>query len=166
MFSCENLDSSFCHVFGNHPWLFNVTQGQKGQEEPNTTEDCSRAGMLNPQPRGHMQPGTACTVTAPAQYHHAVALTCRVTQPGSQAVMCYEPYLSWNQGTGRALWLLIQVMANNFRHFLILPEHNPVNSKKCAAVLSILMKEFENWFQDCKKIISFSVYLWLHFQSI
>lgn len=34
MYLCENLGSSFCHVFGNHIWLFNVTQGQKGQAEP------------------------------------------------------------------------------------------------------------------------------------
>lgn len=58
----------------------------------------------------------------PAQYHHAVALTRRVAQPGSQEAMCYETYLSWNQGTGRALWILTQVMANNFRHVVILPE--------------------------------------------
>ena len=44
-----------------------------------------------------------------------------------------------------------QVMANKFMDFDILTEHCPVNSKKYAAVFSIVIKEFENRFQDCRK---------------
>ena len=41
-------------------------------------------------------------------------------------------------------------------HFDTLAKHSPVNSKKCAAVLFLLIKEFENRFQDCwKKILIF-----------
>ena len=32
-----------------------------------------------------------------------------------------------------------------------LAKHSPVNSEKYAAMLSILIKEFENWFQECQK---------------
>ena len=42
-----------------------------------------------------------------------------------------------------------QVMANNCMPFDTLAEHSPVNSEKHAAMLSILIKEFENRFQDC-----------------
>ena len=45
--------------------------------------------------------------------------------------------------------VLTQVMANNFKHLDILTKHSPVNrKKKYAAVLSILIKKFENRFQD------------------
>lgn len=40
-------------------------------------------------------------------------------------------------------------MAHNFVHFDILAECSPVNTEKYAALLSILMKKFENRFQDC-----------------
>jgi len=41
-------------------------------------------------------------------------------------------------------------------HFDTLHNHSPVNSKKYAAVLSVLIKEFENRFQDCQKTHQFS----------
>ncbi len=44
-----------------------------------------------------------------------------------------------------------QAVANNFMHFDVLAKHSPVNSEKYAAVLSILIKEFENRFQDLQK---------------
>lgn len=44
-----------------------------------------------------------------------------------------------------------QVMADNFMHFDTLSKHSPLNSEKYAAVLSALIKKFENTFQDCKK---------------
>ena len=48
------------------------------------------------------------------------------------------------------------VIANNFIHFDELNKLSPMNSKKSlskiyAAVLSVLIKEFENRFQDLKK---------------
>ena len=46
------------------------------------------------------------------------------------------------------LW---QDMTDHSMHLNTLAEHSPVNSKKYAAVLSVLIKEFENRFQDCKK---------------
>lgn len=39
-------------------------------------------------------------------------------------------------------------------HFDTLAEHSPVNSKMYAALLSILIKEFKNRFQDCRIISS------------
>ena len=44
-----------------------------------------------------------------------------------------------------------QAVANNFMHFDVLAKHSPVNSEKYAAVLSVLIKEFENRFQDLQK---------------
>jgi len=61
--------------------------------------------------------------------------------------------------------VLTQMMASNVMDFGTLAERSLVNSKKYAAVLAIVIKEFENRFQDCKKIISVLVYLQLHFQS-
>ena len=40
-------------------------------------------------------------------------------------------------------------MENNFMHFDALAKHSPVNSKTYAAVLHVLIKEFEKRFQDC-----------------
>ena len=40
------------------------------------------------------------------------------------------------------------VKANYCMHFDTVAEHNPVNSEKYAAILSTLIKEFENRFQD------------------
>ena len=39
-----------------------------------------------------------------------------------------------------------------FMYFDILAKHSPVSSEKCAALLSILKKKFENIFQDLKNI--------------
>ena len=39
-------------------------------------------------------------------------------------------------------------MANNFMPFHTIAKHSPANSEKYAAVLCILIKEFENGFQD------------------
>ena len=60
-----------------------------------------------------------------------------------------------------------QIMANNFMHFDILANESSMNKEKYAAVLSLLIKNFENRFQDLKKYIFFFlvVYLRLHFQS-
>ena len=70
-----------------------------------------------------------------------------------------------NRAQGGHSVLPAQVMANNCVHFDSLAKHSPVNSEKYTAVLSLLIKEFESWFQDCKKKkIIFFVYLKLHFQ--
>ena len=44
--------------------------------------------------------------------------------------------------------VLTQVMTNKFMDFYALAKHSPVKSKKQAAVLSVLIKEFENRSQD------------------
>jgi len=44
-----------------------------------------------------------------------------------------------------------QVMANKFPDFGTLAKHSSVNSKIYAAALPILIKEFENRFQDYQK---------------
>ena len=54
--------------------------------------------------------------------------------------------------------MLTQVMANSCVHCDTLYKHGPVNSEKYAALLSILIKEFENGIQDF-------VYLRIRFQS-
>jgi len=43
------------------------------------------------------------------------------------------------------------VMENYFMHFDKRAKHTPVNSKKYAAMLYVLIKEFENSFQDCQR---------------
>ena len=47
--------------------------------------------------------------------------------------------------------MLTQLMANGVMHFDTLAKHSPVNSKKYEAMFSVLIKEFKNRFQDCKK---------------
>lgn len=44
-----------------------------------------------------------------------------------------------------------QVMANSCMHLVMLAKHSPENHGKYAAMLFILIKEFENKFQDCRK---------------
>lgn len=62
--------------------------------------------------------------------------------------------------------MLTQVMTNKFMDFYALAKHSPVKSKKQAAVLSVLIKEFENSLQDSKKKHKqVLVYLRLYFQS-
>ena len=58
-----------------------------------------------------------------------------------------------------------QIKANNFMHFDTLAKHGPVNNEKYAALLFDLIQEFENRFQDFRKIFNLLVYLRLHFQS-
>ena len=50
--------------------------------------------------------------------------------------------------------VLTQVMANNFMHVDQLAECIPVNSKKHAVVISVVIKKSENRFQDCPPKIS------------
>lgn len=62
--------------------------------------------------------------------------------------------------------VLTQVIANNFVCFYSVAKHNPVNCEKHVVMFSILIKEFENTFQNCWKNKSFffvCVYLQLHF---
>lgn len=42
-------------------------------------------------------------------------------------------------------------MGANFMHFDTLAKHTSVNAEKYTALLSVLIKEFENRFQDLKK---------------
>jgi len=44
--------------------------------------------------------------------------------------------------------VLNQAMANNFMHFVILAKYSPLNNEKYVAMLSILIKEFENRFHN------------------
>lgn len=51
-----------------------------------------------------------------------------------------------------------QIMGKNFKHFKSLSglaEHSPVNSKKNAALLSVLIKEYKNRFQDWRVFFQF-----------
>ena len=59
----------------------------------------------------------------------------------------------WNETRSRegCSAVLTQVMTNKFMDFYALAKHSPVKSKKQAAVLSVLIKEFENSLQDSKK---------------
>lgn len=51
-----------------------------------------------------------------------------------------------------------QVTASNFMHFDMLAKHSFVNSKKYVAILSILIKELENRFQECWKNQFFGIF--------
>lgn len=50
--------------------------------------------------------------------------------------------------------MLTQVMASNCMHFDTLAKHSALINKEYAVMLSILIKEFENRFQDGKKIMN------------
>lgn len=52
-----------------------------------------------------------------------------------------------------------QVMANNCMHFDTQPKHSPVYREKYAAVLSVLIRGFENRFQGCQKKKKSSIYI-------
>jgi len=56
---------------------------------------------------------------------------------------------------GRCSTVQTQVMAINFMQFDIFAKHSPVNSEKNVSVLSVVIKEFENRFQDCQKCHKF-----------
>lgn len=58
-----------------------------------------------------------------------------------------------------ALQCLPQVMANNWMRFDTLAKYSPGNSKKYAALLSVLVKEFKKRFQGCKKESSIFLYI-------
>ena len=45
--------------------------------------------------------------------------------------------------------MLSQVMANNCMHFDTLAKQSPMNSVKYIALLSTVIKEFENRFDEC-----------------
>jgi len=51
-------------------------------------------------------------------------------------------------------------------YFDTLAKHIPINSKEYAVMLSLLIKEFENRFQDCKKKKIINLCLQDHFQLI
>lgn len=44
--------------------------------------------------------------------------------------------------------MLTQAVAKKSMDFDTLAKRSPVNTEKYAAVFSVLIKEFENWFQD------------------
>jgi len=70
-------------------------------------------------------------------------------------VVCCQPHLGWDQGLERSA-VLAQGMAGKLMGSETVAKHSFVNREKCAAVLSVVIKDFENRFQDCKKIyISF-----------
>lgn len=61
-----------------------------------------------------------------------------------------------------------QVMANNGSDLHTLAKHSSLSSRKYAAVLSIVIMEFETKFQDCKKkvIIFLTIFVTLFSVSI
>lgn len=54
-----------------------------------------------------------------------------------------------NRDTGRVQGVMAPIMANDFVHVGTLARHSPMNSETYAAVLGVLIKEFENRFEDC-----------------
>lgn len=103
-----------------------------------------------PQPtRGPAQP---ILWPPPTPHHHGSSSAPPTGMTWSQACthssvttsVSYQRCLGSNQGTGRA-----QVTANSCLYFDTLVKHSPENREKYATVLSILIQEFENRFQDC-----------------
>ena len=112
---------------------------------------------------GHVQHILQCSLS-PTLHQHGGRWCAPITQQWL-SIDALLPYLGRNQEKERNSAVLTQVMANKFIYFDTLARHAPVNSKKYAAVLSVLIKEFENRFQDCKKSWIFFFFLQLHFQS-
>jgi len=65
-------------------------------------------------------------------------------------VVCCQPHLGWDQGLERSA-VLAQGMAGKLMGSETRAAHSSVNSKNYVAMLSVVIKEFENMFQDCKK---------------
>ena len=110
----------------------------------------------------------ACTWPAPAPHHHGSGSSPPrgPAQPRAHT-HCSATTKYWcvmgsvwaeTRTRRRHSAALTQVTANNFMHFDTLAKHRSVNSKQNAAMLSILIKESENRFQEFGRNI-------LHFQS-
>lgn len=104
-------------------------------------------------PTGHMQPSTALQEFHPLLPHHHGSGSSLPRSPAqsfstNQTSMHNYPNFGWNQGMGHSAVLTV---VHKFMDFNMLAKHSSMNSKKYAAVPSILVKEFENNFQDCWK---------------
>lgn len=106
----------------------------------------------------HIQPMSCVwpnTSHGAALCHHGSSSSHRVVWPGPTAPTEHQCAMNpiWAETRARrgcgALPAL--VMANKFMRFDTLAKHDPVNSKKYATMLSFLVQEFENRFQDCRK---------------
>jgi len=47
--------------------------------------------------------------------------------------------------------VLTQVVANNCMHFDMVAKYSRVKNEKYSSVLSVLIKEFQNRFPDCRR---------------
>jgi len=95
---------------------------------------------------------------------HSLPCTTKAVSPQSG---CRHTLITQQRlNTGQCCAVLTQVMANNCMYFDTLAKHIPINSKEYAVMLSLLIKEFENRFQDCKKKKIINLCLQDHFQLI
>lgn len=108
--------------------------------------------MSNPWPTGRV-----AMQVSPSLHCESNGSSCSAAWPGprhthhSTTITHWCPINSvWTENRARVLCsaILIQVVANNCMHFDALPKNSPVSSEKDAALLSILLLEFENRLQD------------------
>ena len=101
---------------------------------PRNILDFITPGTSNLRPKGHMWPSPALSVHPWLRNNHTLSFS-------------WTEIKAW----GRHSAVLTQQTANNVMDCDILSKHRPVNSKKYAAVLSIVIQAFENKSQDCQK---------------
>lgn len=75
---------------------------------------------------------------------------------GKWKVQSWKERNGRNQGTGCSV-VPAPVVANNLMRVDTLTKHSPVNNEKCAAVLSVVIKEFESGFHPFFAIFVTSV---------
>lgn len=119
------------------------------------TNEAIVTGTSNPQPRAHMRPSMAGTEAAPCPmlqrrwsgpWHAPIAQQHPKRQCTINAVLAETR--AWG---GQCCAVLTQAMANSCAHFDTVAKHSTLNSKEYTALLSVLIKEFDNRFQDCQK---------------
>lgn len=96
-----------------------------------------------------MQPSRACKAATP--HHHSSSSAQPQAHTHCSAATKHHCTINTKLKPGHGeSTVLTQIMANNCISFDTLAKQS-YKMQKYTALISVLMKEFENWFQDCKK---------------
>ena len=115
----------------------------------------TKSDMPNPQSVGRNQPSPVHSGCPVPSWRWLCPTECPSPAPGAHPSLTATTQqcaisTAWAE-TG--MWAVLcsanSVMANNCMYCDTLAKHSRVNSEKYAAMLCVLIKEFENRFQDC-----------------
>ena len=119
--------------------------------------------MSNPRPAECMRPSPSCShplpraIMAAALLHRAAwpSPRCAAITHSNHTVVSYQCCLGCNQVTGKVTCSASYSDSKYRMHFDILTKRSPVNSKKYAVIISVLIKEFDSRFQNCQNNYQF-----------